>query len=685
MDRNTVTGLILIGLLLTVFAIFNKPSEEDQRKIREKQRKEQEKKDAAARAKAEKVQKEKESKTIQGNWITKLDDEGNPVPADSGMVVLTDTTGTLGDTIVPMEMVPTPKKEKTADIAEAESSENKKPRTIVKDSLLTLESDKLIVEFNAKGGTVASVKLKEFESYRDYAKNDKKISALTLFESGDAVNELVITKNGRKFTTGSLAFDVAKYDSLGKRIVFEYKGKDEELIRFSYSLTDGQYDLGYDIKIKGYGGKVSPQNVLLSWQTKFRQTEKLMSEQRRVSTVCYNYKDEGFSYLSEVSNDAEKAEDDIEWVSFKQSYFSSFLHPERPFAKSRSRMAIGTFSEGSKEDGMYIKKYKAKMNLGFSNTDDASLHMDWYFGPNDYDVLASYDSDYDEVLNYGWGIFRWINLYAVQPLFNLLQSWGLAIGIAILFLTVILKLLLMPIQWKMYTSSAKMRILKPEIDELNKKYPEKEDAMKKQQEMMALYRESGASPLAGCVPMLIQMPILLAVFRFFPSTFDLRQKSFLWAEDLSSYDSIAKLGFEIPFYGDHVSLFTLLMAGTTLIYTVINQSNMTTPQQPGMPNMKYIMYFFPIMMIFFFNNYSSGLSYYYFISTLSSILIMIAIKKFFVDEEKLKAKMVARKAAAKSDNGGKGKKKSKFQERLEQMQKAQAEQQKARNQAKKKK
>jgi YidC/Oxa1 family membrane protein insertase len=410
-----------------------------------------------------------------------------------------------------------------------------------------------------------------------------------------------------------------------------------------------------------------------------------MSEQRRVSTVCYNYKDEGFSYLSEVSGDSEKAEDDIEWVNFKQSYFSSFLHPERPFAKSGSRMAIGTFGEGSKEDGMYIKKYKAKMNLGFSNTDDASLHMDWYFGPNDYDVLASYDAEYDEVLNYGWGIFRWINLYAVQPLFNLLQSWGLAIGIAILLLTIVLKLALMPIQWKMYTSSAKMRILKPEIDELNKKYPEKEDAMKKQQEMMTLYRESGASPLAGCVPMLIQMPILLAVFRFFPSTFDLRQKSFLWAEDLSSYDSVATLGFEIPFYGDHVSLFTLLMAGTTLIYTMINQSNMTTPQQPGMPNMKYIMYFFPIMMIFFFNNYSSGLSYYYFISTLSSILIMIAIKKFFVDEEKLKAKMVARKASSQADNGGKGKKKSKFQERLEQMQKAQAEQQKARNQGKKKK
>ena len=685
MDRNTVTGLVLIGLLLTVFAIFNQPSEEEQRKMEEKARKEKEAKAEKERAKAEKAAKEKEAKTLQGNWIAKLDDEGNPAPADSGMVVYIDTTvSPVRDTMIPLEMAPVAMvtTSNETDSLNTEVSTAQKPQ--VKDSLLTLESNRLVVEFNAKGGTVASVKLKNFESYQDFAKKKKgsKPAGLTLFQPGDATNELIITKNGRKFTTSRLPFKVATYDPEAKKIVFEYRGEDKELIRFSYQLKDDQYDLGYDINIKGYGGKVSPQNVLLSWQTKFRQTEKLMSEQRRVSTVCYNYKEEGFSYLSEVSNDSEKAEDDIEWVNFKQSYFSSFLHPEKPFAKEGSRLAVGTFSEGSKEFDTHIKKYKAKVNLGLSNTDDASIHMDWYFGPNDYNVLAAYDADYDEILNYGWGIFRWINLYAVQPLFELLQSWGLAIGIAILFLTIILKLVLMPIQWKMYTSSAKMRILKPEIDELNKKYPEKEDAMKKQQEMMTLYRESGASPLAGCVPMLIQMPILLAVFRFFPSTFDLRQKSFLWAEDLSSYDSIATLGFDIPFYGDHVSLFTLLMAGTTLIYTVINSSNMSTPQQPGMPNMKYIMYFFPIMMIFFFNNYSSGLSYYYFISTLASILIMISIKRFFVDEEKLKAKMAARKAAA-ADNGKGGKKKSKFQERLEQMQKAQAEQQKARKKGKK--
>jgi YidC/Oxa1 family membrane protein insertase len=308
--------------------------------------------------------------------------------------------------------------------------------------------------------------------------------------------------------------------------------------------------------------------------------------------------------------------------------------------------------------------------------------MNWFFGPNDDSVLESYNAGYEDILNYGWGLFRWINIYAVQPMFEVLGSTGMSIGIAILLLTFIIKFALMPIQWKMYVSSAKMRILKPEIEEINNKFPDKADAMKKQMETMALYKESGASPLSGCVPMLIQMPILLAVFRFFPSTFALRQESFLWAEDLSSYDSIYDFGFNIWMYGDHISLFTLLMAGTTLVYTFINSGNMQTPQQPGMPNMKVIMYFFPILMIFFFNNYSSGLSYYYFISTLLSILIMLMIKYFFVDEEKLKLKMANRKAAAAASPKKKGK--SKFQERLESMSKAAQQQQQARAAGKKK-
>jgi YidC/Oxa1 family membrane protein insertase len=355
------------------------------------------------------------------------------------------------------------------------------------------------------------------------------------------------------------------------------------------------------------------------------------------------------------------------------------MMPETPFKKVGTSFKIRNIGETDDRFNSIIKDYETTLTLGIDNTANGSKKIDWYFGPNDYYMLKQFDNGTEDIINLGWGIFRWVNIYAIQPIFTWLASTGMNIGLAIFLLTLIVKLVLTPIQWKMYSSSAKMRILKPEVDEINKKFPNKEDGMKKQMEMMTLYRESGASPLAGCVPMLIQMPILFAVFRFFPSTFDLRQKAFLWAEDLSSYDAIVSWTTDVPIitmiYGNHISLFTLLMAGTTLIYTVLNSSNMQQPSQPGMPNMKVIMYFFPIMMIFFFNSFASGLSYYYFISTLISILTMIMIKNFFVNEEKLKAKMAAKKEVSRAKGGKKGKK-SKFQERLEEMQKLQQEKQK---------
>lgn len=655
MDRNTGIGLVIIGIILATFTIFNQPSEEElkaqeaknKKELAEKQKKEDKKQNTASN----KVEKQK----LNADWIEKLDEEGNSVPTDSGMVVMTNPT-TGKDTTVAKEAP----KEEIPSV------------TRFKDSLVRLENSKLIIDFNAVGGQVAAVRLKEFESYNEFAKKDDKIEPLVLFKAGDATNGLILPLKSGEVRTSKLRFNVVKKTDSG--ITFEYKNGDQK-IAFAYELKPDAYDIDYDITVIGFGGQVSPQNVMLSWDVAYRKTERLFSEQRRVSTVCYNYVDEGFSYLSEITDDEEDAEDKIDWVSYKQSYFSSFMNPEVPFAKEGSKFTTTNFEKGHEKEYYNLKNFSSTFNLNLKNVDNATTRINWFFGPNDFKVLKSYDADYDRILNYGWGLFRWINLYAIQPLFNILKSTGVGMGLAILLLTIVLKLVLMPIQWKMYTSGAKMRILKPELDELAKKYPEKEDAMKKQMETMALYRESGASPFSGCVPMLIQMPILLAVFRFFPSTFDLRQKSFLWAEDLSSYDSIYDFNFDIWFYGDHISLFTLLMAATTLIYTHINSGNMQQPQQPGMPNMKVIMYIFPFMMIFFFNNYSSGLSYYYFISTLASILIMIAIKRFFVDEEKLKLKMAARKE---SRANAPKKTKSKFQERLEQMQKAQQEQMKNR-------
>jgi YidC/Oxa1 family membrane protein insertase len=526
---------------------------------------------------------------------------------------------------------------------------------------------------------VAAVYLKEFESYFDYAaktKSEKKSKKqlikkpLRLFSNGDAVNELVFPLGNKTVKTGELLFEITKQSP--ESIEFELNLGDGKKINHTYTFKKDAYDVDYTLHLEGFGGKVNPANFQFNWETAFRKTERLFSEQRRVSTVCYNYQKEGFSYLSETSDDDEAAEDDVDWIAYKQSYFSSILRPEEGFLKNKTKFKVSNYTEGNEKINTHIKDFSTSASLNIADANNATIKMNWFFGPNDYETLKSYKNGYDDILNFGWGLFRWINLYAVQPVFNFFAGTGMGMGLAILMLTLVLKIVLMPVQWKMFVSSAKMKILKPEIDELNAKFPNKEDAMKKQMEMMTLYRESGASPLAGCLPALIQMPILLAVFRFFPSAFELRQKSFLWAEDLSSYDSILDLGFNIWLYGDHISLFTLLMAGTTLIYTHLNSGNMQQPTQPGMPNMKVIMYVFPFMMIFFFNNYSSGLSYYYFISTLVSILIMVLIKEIFVDEEKLKLKMAARKAA--NSGSTKEKKKSKFQERLEQMQKAQLEQ-----------
>lgn len=621
MDKNTLIGLGLIGALLVTFTIINKPKEL-----------------------TEAINNKQKTETSS--------------PTDSKKENGTTTTAGSSSS-----------KEKTPVVNK--KSVNQNINNDQKGEVIRFETDKLIYDFSTKGGILSAVYLKEYQTYTNFAKKKDNIVPLKLFGAGDNINELSFPLNGKRFTTGNKIFSVV--DSSANRIVFQLNTSDKQSIQFVYNLKENAYDMDFEVKMNGYEGAVNAGNVMLNWKTNLRKTERLLSAERMVSTVCFKNKGEDHDWLSETSDDDQKMEAPVEWVAFKQSYFSTIMKPIAGFGKEGSVLKIRTYKEGDKEYSSHVKKYTSVMNLGLSSTGDASAKINWFFGPNDFEVLKSYGAGYEDNINFGWGIFRWMNVYAIQPLFNMLESTGLAVGIVILLLTAIIKLLLMPIQWKMYVSSAKMRILKPEVDELNAKFPNKEDAMKKQVEMMSLYRTSGASPLAGCIPMLIQMPILLAIFRFFPAVFELRQKSFLWAEDLSSYDSIYDFGFYIPLYGDHISLFTLLMAGTTLVYTWLNSGNMQQPQQPGMPNMKVIMYIFPFMMIFFFNNYSAGLSYYYFISTLSSILIMVAIKQFFVDEEKLKAKMAAKKQAAVA-KGPKGK--SKFQERLEQMQKAQIEAQK---------
>lgn len=608
MDRNTTIGLILIGLLLTLFTVINQPSKEE-----------------IAKAKKEQILKEKtQEKTKSVNKIAK---KGSSNP---------------------------------------EVNQQNQPKQILtkkelaKAKQVTLENEHLSVVLNSEGANVEAVYLKKFRSYDHFTK--KKSDALCLFKSEDAQNFIVIPG---VLSTKSLIFELNENPKVDG-VEFSYTlGK--KRIEVNYSIKD-DYRLSYDLKLEGFT-PLEMDKVRLKWAMNFRRTERKLKEQRRITTICFEQKNDGLDYLSETSDDFSETTDDIEWVAFKQSYFSAILHPDKGFRKEDGRFNIKNFGEGNKREFTNIK---AMTTVLAPNFEQNKASFTWYFGPNDYNLMNSYGEGYDDILNYGWGLFRWINLYAVQPIFNLLVGNGIGAGIAILLLTLILKLILMPIQWKMFVSSVKMRILKPQVDELTKKYPDQSDAMKKQSEMMALYKESGASPLAGCVPMLIQMPILLAVFRFFPAAFELRQQDFLWAEDLSSYDSIWDFGVNLWPYGDHMSLFTLLMSATTLVYTYLNSGNMQQPTQPGMPDMKVMMYIFPVLMIFFFNDYSAGLSYYYFISTLFSILLMIAIKRFFVNEEKLKVKMMAKQAKSE----GVPKKKSKFQERLEEMQRKSIEMQK---------
>jgi YidC/Oxa1 family membrane protein insertase len=596
MDRNTTIGLILIGILLTVFTVVNQPSQEDIKKAQQEH--------------VKKTKKEVKQQPTETPTAAKKSQKTFPTKENK----------------VKLQKAPVKK--------------------------LTLENDQLRVNITTKGAQIASVYLKKYHSYDDFV--DQKDRALCLFTEKDGENYVTIPGFP---SCKELVFASASSKN-AVTLTGIIDGKHQIVVE--YALKEN-HRLNYSIHLEGFS-QDQKDHAQLKWYLNMKRTERKLKEQRKTTTICFQEKEEGMDYLSETSDDYTEVEQPIEWVAFKQSYFTSILHAEKPFKSKDGKLKVTNYGEGSEREFSHIKEMKMGLTPTFDGSNTATFT--WYFGPNEYNLLSSYDADYDDILNYGWGLFRWINLYAVQPIFDVLVRNGIGAGIAILLLTLILKIILMPIQWKMFVSSVKMKILKPQVDKINEKFSKPEQAMEKQSAMMGLYRDSGASPLSGCLPMLIQMPILLAVFRFFPANFDLRQQSFLWAEDLSSYDSILDFGFNLWPYGDHISLFTLLMSGTTLIYTYMNSGNMQQPTQPGMPDLRVIMYIFPILMIFFFNNYSSGLSYYYFISTLITILLMMAIKRFFVNEDKLRVKMEERTAKASANP----KKKSRFQERLEEMQ-----------------
>ncbi|HEY0975965.1 MAG TPA: membrane protein insertase YidC, partial [Flavobacteriales bacterium] len=471
------------------------------------------------------------------------------------------------------------------------------------NEVITLENGKLEIGINTFGARPGVIRLKEYTTY------DKTPLLLADPDSGDF--EYSFFLGNLKISTRDLHFKAEKLGSTGVRLIAPTNDPGKRLA-ITYKLDSVDWFVDVTAELIGLS-EVDPRNVMFHWNLLGPATEKHLDGQRQKSTVYYKYMTEDRNYLSESSADSIKLETRTNWVAFKQDFFTvAMVHPTG-FAANGSEIAVDLTT-----DPRHTKRYDAKLFFDQAPGGTVLLPMKLYLGPNHYNTLRRTEiPQFDKIIDLGWGIFGWMNRWLVIPIFNFFGQFNLSYGIIILLLTVAIKLLLMPIAYRNQKSSARMKALRPEIEAINKKFPA-EEALKRQQANMDLYRKAGVSPAAGCVPMLLQIPVLYAMFRFFPSSIELRQQPFLWADDLSSYDSIATLPFNIPAYGTHVSLFTLLMAASTIIYTVINSKQM--PQQQSMPGMKTMMYIFPVMMLFFMNSLPAGLSYYYLLANLISIL-----------------------------------------------------------------
>jgi YidC/Oxa1 family membrane protein insertase len=533
---------------------------------------------------------------------------------------------------------------------------------IGEEELYVIENDFIKLEVTNKGGYIKTVELKDYQTYDSLpvVLLDPETSkfGLSFFSN----NRIINTENFY-FTPGdnvSTQMSVSGPNSLTFSMRL-YTGSDEGVvntdsyIEYLYYIRGDNYMFDFTINIVGMDNAISSNSsfVDLNWYADLRKQEKTV-DQFNGSTIYYKFFQDEVDYMSESDNDEEQITTKLKWVSYKQRFFSSTLIAKNSFENGN----LQVFEKENPGSDRYLKTMVSDFSLPINLKGTTSIPFAFYFGPNKFYTLKSYDLDLERQIPIGWGFFilAWINEYIVIPTFDWLGGYGWNYGIVILVLTLMLKTLLFPIAYKTYYSSAKMRVLKPEIDELSKKFPKKEDAMKKQQAVMALYKKAGANPAAGCVPMLLQMPILFAMFRFFPASIELRQQPFLWAHDLSSYDSIANLPFTIPFYGDHVSLFTLLMTVSTIMYTYLNNQMMSgqTTQMPGMKTMMYIM---PVMFLGIFNGYASGLSYYYFLANVITFGQMFVFR-YAINEDKLRAKIEQNKKKP-------AKKKSAFQKRLE--------------------
>ena len=624
LDLNSIIGFVLIFGILVWMMYQNRPSEAAI---------------AAEKAKKELVAKEKANKAV----TTKTQVAPTPVAVVAGdSTQLVQLQKTLGGFAY------------SATLPSA------------KEGFTTIENEKVILKIANKGGYIAEATLKNLEKFK---KGSGQLVQL-IKDNNANLNIQLQTSDNRNLNTKDLYFEPTLTKIGADQILsMKLKAGANEFLEYKYILKPNDYMIGFDLRSQGLNKVLNTTKPLdLEWSLKTFRNEKSISYENRYTEIYFQYEDDKIDYVGQ-GQDKEENATKASFVAFKQHFFSTILLTDKPF--ETAKLQSNNLVNDETIDTVYTKQLKANVPLAFSNG-ELDYKMNWYFGPSDYKTLKHYDKNLQKIIPLGWGIFGWINMFIFIPLFGFLSTTlGLSLGIAIIIFTIIIKVAMSPITFKSFLSQAKMKVLRPEITELGEKF--KKDPMKKQQETMKLYNKAGVNPMAGCIPALIQIPFMYASFQFFPSAFELRQKGFLWADDLSSFDEIIRLPFYIPLYGNHISLFPILASIAIFFYMKMTSGDqqMAAPQQEGMPDMakmmKIMIYVSPIMMLFFFNSYGAGLSLYNFISNLITIGIMIVIKRYFIDSDKIHAQIQENKLKE-------PKKQGKFQRKLQEvMEQAEAE------------
>lgn len=697
MDKNTVRGLVIMGLVFLVF-MWLSPKQDEQQQTPQQQAQEQ-----AATQEAEEAVPQTLSAQEVGWMKENIADAGTPVKLADGRMAKTlsgeDYTLTLtGDSLTGTVRAAGHKVEVERVIAGDSTLSTPERRDAIRallairervgkfgvfepfthgtNSQIQLQNDVLSLTLNSKGAQIERAELKEYDTEYNPDETKRVKHKVVLFQNGTDNLSFTLPVNG-EVRTADLYFSVL--DQKPNSVLYGIKLPGGAYWGIRYSILPGEdYVVNISIEQQGMDKALASngRELGISWQQALRRQEKGKMFEERNSSLYYKFDGGSVEELNSGADDAQERQVKVKWIGFKNQFFSSVLISKKPFNSADFAQIVLNKDNFGPESQTYLKFMTADATItDYDWTAKNPASFDLFLGPNLYPLLSSMDDRINpqgddlkltKLIPLGWSIFRWINTLVVIPVFNFLGSFDWNYGIIILLLTIFIKIVLFPLTYKSYKSQAKMKVLAPDIKAINDKYPGKENAMVRQQKTMALYSKAGASPMSGCLPMLLQMPILFAMFSFFPSCIELRGQSFLWCHDLSAPDAIISWSGQIPFitdyFGNHISLFCLLMTVTNIIYTRIN---MQTQASAGTPGMKWMMYLMPVFFLVFFNNYAAGLSYYYFLSLLITIGQTYAVRHWVVKEADVRREM--------SENAKKPKKKSGFMARLEEAQRKQQE------------